>query len=148
VAWFVTALHICRLPEPDIILTADEALSIGNVRVSAIATPGHSLDHTSFMVEQASAVALVTGDAMMHSGRIIYQDIYDFDVRQSADSIRRLATFEFDTLLPGHGLLSGPGVGATSRRRSRTWISSRRLGPSTSFHSSRGEPRCRNFKTR
>jgi len=101
--------YVYRRPVPDVILTADESVSIGNVRVSAIATPGHSLDHTSFRIEQRDAAALVTGDAMMHSGRIIYQDIYDFDVRQSADSIRRLATITFDTLLPGHGLFVRTG---------------------------------------
>ena len=101
--------YVYQRPIPDVVLTSDEVMSIGNARVSAIATPGHSLDHTSFLVEQVGGRALVTGDAMMHSGRIIYQDIHDFDVRQSADSIRRLATSDFNTLLPGHGLFARSG---------------------------------------
>lgn len=95
--------YVYRRPTPDTVLNANEVLAIGSARITPIATPGHSLDHVSFLVEQAGGTALVTGDAMMHSGRIIYQDIYDFDVRQSADSIRRLAALDFDTLLPGHG---------------------------------------------
>lgn len=101
--------YVYRRPTPDTVLNADEAVSIGNARVTLIPTPGHSLDHGSFLVERADGTALVTGDAMMHSGRIIYQDIYDFDVRQSADSIRRLAALDFDTLLPGHGLFVRTG---------------------------------------
>ncbi len=101
--------YIYRPPSPDVIVTPGAVTSVGNARVSVIATPGHSLDHMSFLVEQAGSAALVTGDAMMHSGRIIYQDIYDFDVRQSADSIRRLSTFAFDILLPGHGLFARRG---------------------------------------
>ncbi|MGI3900699.1 MAG: MBL fold metallo-hydrolase [Janthinobacterium lividum] len=101
--------YVYRRPVPDAVLTPDESMSVGDVRVSAIATPGHSLDHTSFRIEQGGVASLVTGDAVMHSGRIIYQDIYDFDVRQSADSIRRLASTTFDTLLPGHGLFVRTG---------------------------------------
>ena len=96
--------YVYRRPIPDVILAPNEVFSIGGARITAIATPGHSLDHTSFLVNSMGGMSLVTGDAMMHSGRIIYQGIYDFDVRQSADSIRHLATLHFDTLLPGHGL--------------------------------------------
>ena len=101
--------YIYRRPTHDAVLSDDEVLSIGNARITPLPTPGHSLDHVSFLIEQADGRALVTGDAMMHSGRIIYQDIYDFDVRQSADSIRRLAALDFDTLLPGHGLFVRAG---------------------------------------
>ncbi len=101
--------YIFRRPIPDIILTSGEVMAIGNAQVFVIATPGHSLDHISFLIEQAGSAALVTGDAMMHSGRIIYQDIYDFNIRQSADSIRHLSTIDFDTLLPGHGLFVRSG---------------------------------------
>ena len=101
--------YLYRRPVPDAVLASGEAMSIGTLRVTAIPTPGHSLDHTSFLVEQPDGTALVTGDAMMHSGRIIYQDIHDFDVRQSAGSIRRLAALDFDSLLPGHGLFARTG---------------------------------------
>ncbi|WP_158818946.1 MBL fold metallo-hydrolase [Methylocapsa sp. S129] len=96
--------YVYRRPAPDIALSSNQTTNIGNCRITAIPTPGHSLDHTAFLVEQPDRAALVTGDAMMHSGRIIYQATYDFDVGHSAESIRRLATFNFDLLLPGHGL--------------------------------------------
>lgn len=90
-------------PTPDIVFAPDSEFTVGDLRITPVATPGHSLDHLPFLVEQPGSAALVTGDALLHSGRIIYQAIYDFDVRQSAKSIRKLATLDFDALLPGHG---------------------------------------------
>ena len=87
----------------DAVLQPDTTLRIGDLDIVPIATPGHCLDHMSFLVRRQVA-ALVTGDAMLHSGRIIYQGIDDFDVRQSSDSIRTLATLAFESLLPGHGM--------------------------------------------
>jgi glyoxylase-like metal-dependent hydrolase (beta-lactamase superfamily II) len=88
---------------PDGVLQSQVPMTIGSLKITPIETRGHSVDHTSFLVEQAAFTALVTGDAMLHSGRIIYQGTYDFDVLQSGISIRKLATFDFEVLLPGHG---------------------------------------------
>jgi hydroxyacylglutathione hydrolase len=101
--------YVYRTPAPEVVLSSNQTTSIGDCRITAIPTPGHSLDHMSFLVEQAGHATLVTGDAMMHSGRIIYQATYDFDVGRSADSLRRLATLGFEMLLPGHGLFARTG---------------------------------------
>ncbi len=93
-----------RAPVPDGILAPGAALEVGGLRIVPVATPGHSLDHMSYLVTGAGAPALVAGDALFHSGRIIYQASYDFDVRRSGESIRALAELEFDRLLPGHGM--------------------------------------------
>jgi hydroxyacylglutathione hydrolase len=104
-----------RPPSPDETIEAGAVFDIGTLRIVAIDTPGHSLDHMSYLVEmQAGAACMVSGDAVFHSGRIIYQGTYDFDVRQSAQSIRTLATHEFETLLPGHGVFA--------RRRGRRHV--------------------------
>lgn len=85
------------------------SFDLGNVTVRSLPTPGHSLDHTSFIIEQGGLRALVTGDALLHSGRIIYQRTYDFDVGRSCDSILSLSQLAFDVLLPGHGLFARTG---------------------------------------
>jgi len=90
-------------PVPDAIFSDRQVELVGRLAIEPIATPGHSLDHFSFLVRQPGLAALVTGDAMLHSGRIIYQGTYDFDVRQSAVSIRKLGDLDFEMLLPGHG---------------------------------------------
>jgi glyoxylase-like metal-dependent hydrolase (beta-lactamase superfamily II) len=96
--------YMYNQPVPDAIFQTEVPLGIGNITITPIATPGHSFDHVSFLIEQSGPAALITGDAMFHSGRIIYQGTYDFDVRQSAESIRKLSTLAFDVLLPGHGI--------------------------------------------
>ena len=70
--------------------------------IQAIATPGHSHDHVSYLVERAGQRFLVGGDAMFYGGRIILRNTYDCSVPLSTASIQRLATFDFDALLPGH----------------------------------------------
>lgn len=95
--------YVYARPKPDVIFDDETRHSIGSLVITPIATPGHSMDHHSFLVEHDGVAALVTGDAMLHSGRIIYQNTYDFDVQASGESIRRLANYDFDVLLPGHG---------------------------------------------
>ncbi|MBB3979887.1 glyoxylase-like metal-dependent hydrolase (beta-lactamase superfamily II) [Rhizobium azooxidifex] len=90
-------------PSVDALIADGETLAIGDLSIEAIATPGHSLDHHSYLVRRNDTAALVTGDAIFHSGRIIYQGTYDFDIRVSAESIRRLGNCDFEILLPGHG---------------------------------------------
>lgn len=80
-----------------------ETLCWGETRITAIATPGHSADHTSFLVEAPSARMLVAGDALFHGGRVLLQDAWDCDVPALCRSIRRLAALDFEIFLPGHG---------------------------------------------
>lgn len=79
-----------------------EVVQIGDMTIQAIATPGHSHDHVSYLVERADRRFLVGGDAIFYGGRIILQNTYDCSVPLSTTSIQRLATFDFDALLPGH----------------------------------------------
>lgn len=96
-------------PKPDVAFEPGESFVLGNATITSVSTPGHSLDHMCFVVEQNGFRALVTGDALLHSGRIIYQKTYDFDVGRSCDSILSLSRLGFDALLPGHGLFARTG---------------------------------------
>ncbi|MDX8465685.1 MBL fold metallo-hydrolase [Mesorhizobium sp. VK23B] len=98
-----------RQPIPDVAFERGASFDLGNATVTSLPTPGHSLDHTSFVIEQNGFRALVTGDALLHSGRMIYQKTYDFDVGRSCDSILSLSQVAFDALLPGHGLFARTG---------------------------------------
>lgn len=77
-------------------------LSLGSAQITPIATPGHSHDHFSFLVEIGGENVLISGDAVFCDGCVALQDIYDCNVSQVCDSIRKLAQYEFDLLLPGH----------------------------------------------
>jgi hydroxyacylglutathione hydrolase len=80
-----------------------DTLSVGAVSITAIATPGHSADHVSYWVEGAGPTVLVVGDALFAGGTVVLQDTWDCSVRQTCESIRRLAEFRPDFILPGHG---------------------------------------------
>jgi hydroxyacylglutathione hydrolase len=83
-----------------------EGIEIGRARIQLIATPGHSDDHCAFLVRIDDSASLIAGDAVFAGGKIILQDIPDCSVAASLDSIRRLASLEFESFLPGHGVFS------------------------------------------
>lgn len=86
----------------DRVLADSEAVTVGDLRIELIATPGHSHDHCSYLVTGLGRACLVSGDAIFHGGRIILQNTYDCSVPRSIASIQRLATYDFEALLPGH----------------------------------------------
>ena len=67
-----------------------------------IETPGHSHDHVSYLVSTPSRRILIAGDALFCGGKVAIQDIDDCNIGAVCETVRRLATIEFDTLLPGH----------------------------------------------
>ena len=90
----------------DQVLADGETLAVGEVRITALATPGHSADHVAFLVETPAARMLVAGDALFHGGRVLLQDTWDCDVPALCRSIRLLASLDYDIFLPGHGAFS------------------------------------------
>jgi glyoxylase-like metal-dependent hydrolase (beta-lactamase superfamily II) len=90
----------------DRVLDDGERLAFGEVAVTAVATPGHSHDHMSYLVETGGRRMLVSGDALFHGGKVGVQDVYDCSVPEICASVRRLAGLEFDVMLPGHGAFS------------------------------------------
>ncbi|MDX3975341.1 MBL fold metallo-hydrolase [Shinella sp.] len=93
-------------PVPDRIVGSGETLEIGRLQITALPTPGHSADHMSYVVNMTGTGFLVSGDALFHSGRIIYQATYDFDIGRSCKSIQTIAAQAFSGLLPGHGMFT------------------------------------------
>lgn len=83
-----------------------EVIELGGLSVQAVATPGHSADHVSWLVRRGARTWLIAGDALFHGGRIVLQHTYDCDVAAHARSLRALAELDFDALLPGHGAFS------------------------------------------
>ncbi len=86
----------------DGIVSPDAPLTVGNVTVHTIATPGHSRDHHSYLVETPDRRMLVAGDALFYGGKVAIQDIEDCDIAATCRTVRTLAALEFDVLLPGH----------------------------------------------
>ena len=99
----VTSADAGMLPSYDLILEDDEQLSVGDLRLKTLATPGHTPGSICFAVEGTNL--LFTGDTLFPGGpgNTSFENA-DFDtIIQSIDR-RIFAAFDPDTLvLPGHG---------------------------------------------
>jgi glyoxylase-like metal-dependent hydrolase (beta-lactamase superfamily II) len=99
----VTSADAGMLPSYDEILEDDEQLSVGDLRIKTLATPGHTPGSICFTVEGTNL--LFTGDTLFPGGpgNTSFEG-GDFDtIIQSIDR-RIFARFGPDTLvLPGHG---------------------------------------------
>lgn len=90
----------------DVELVDGMRISAGSVEVVAIATPGHSRGHFSFLVTGAGPTCLIGGDHVFWNGRILLQNLPDVDIGAYARSMAKVADLEFSALLPGHSGVS------------------------------------------
>jgi len=82
--------------QPDILLK--EGDKVGPLTV--LETPGHTEGSISLYKPRA---ALFSGDALLTNGKGMFQEPSMLNVEQGKESIRRMATLEFEYLMPGHG---------------------------------------------
>ena len=78
----------------------------------AIFTPGHTTGSLSLL--DATRSLLIAGDAVNNEGRLQpMDDRYNVDPKQHRESIKKLAAFDFENLVMGHG---APILGGASKR--------------------------------
>jgi glyoxylase-like metal-dependent hydrolase (beta-lactamase superfamily II) len=109
-------------PQPGITPVAHaETLRFGAVTVTAIATPGHSADHTAWLVETDTGRVLVGGDAIFEGGTVVLQDTWDCSVADTCATVRTIAALSPDAILPGHGapMVGNAATEAISAARER-----------------------------
>ena len=87
----------------DIELHDSQQLSLEDLRVNVISSPGHCRGHMSFMIETEGKRALFSGDAIFPNGKILLQDIWDCNLHESLRSVERLADLHVNHLFAGHG---------------------------------------------
>jgi hydroxyacylglutathione hydrolase len=87
----------------DLELTDGLVVERGDLRLTAIATPGHCTGHFSFLVEGGGRGLLLSGDQVFCGGQIALQNLPDVSIAACSTSMSRLLELEFDSLLPGHG---------------------------------------------
>jgi hydroxyacylglutathione hydrolase len=90
------------LPDPDHFLKDNEILSIGDIHIDVLYTPGHSPGHVVFSIPEVQAI--ICGDVIF-AGSIGRTDLTGGDHAQLLKSISsKIMCFPDDTrLLPGHG---------------------------------------------
>ncbi|MCC7352181.1 MAG: MBL fold metallo-hydrolase [Anaerolineae bacterium] len=89
----------------DVVVADGDVVAVGGLSVTALATPGHSADHTAYLLAD-DAPALFSGDSIFVGGKIIVQNLPDCVLSDYVMTIRRLAGLQIARLLPSHGLLA------------------------------------------
>jgi glyoxylase-like metal-dependent hydrolase (beta-lactamase superfamily II) len=77
-------------------------LTVGDIRLEVIETPGHSRGHLCFKGTIDRRVVLFAGDLVFFGGQVSLQNIWDCDIPAYARSMKRLEGAGIDALLPGH----------------------------------------------
>lgn len=79
-------------------LTDGEVIDAAGMRITVMATPGHTADSVSFLTDDA----VLTADTVLGRGTTVI-DNEDGDLGDYLDSLRRLRGVGHRTVLPGHG---------------------------------------------
>lgn len=79
-------------------LTDGEVIDAAGLRITVMATPGHTADSLSFLVDDA----VLTADTVLGRGTTVI-DNEDGSLRDYLESLRRLQGLGQRTVLPGHG---------------------------------------------
>ena len=79
-------------------LTDGEVIVAAGLRITVMATPGHTADSLSFLVDGA----VLTADTVLGRGTTVIDD-EDGSLTEYLDSLRRLQGLGQRTVLPGHG---------------------------------------------
>ncbi|MUL64773.1 MBL fold metallo-hydrolase [Mycobacterium sp. CBMA 234] len=79
-------------------LTDGEVIDAAGLRIKVMATPGHTADSLSFVVDDA----VLTADTVLGRGTTVI-DNEDGSLRDYLESLRRLQGLGNRTVLPGHG---------------------------------------------
>lgn len=94
------AAEHCVGAEP---LGPDESMAAFGLEIRALATPGHTADSISFLVEAGGEhAALLSGDTILGRGTTVVA-WPDGDLASYLSSLRRLAALGSVPVLPGHG---------------------------------------------
>ncbi|MDV3124076.1 MBL fold metallo-hydrolase [Mycobacterium sp. 21AC1] len=79
-------------------LTDGEVIDAAGLRITVMATPGHTVDSLAFVLDDA----VLTADTVLGRGTTVI-DTEDGSLRDYLDSLRRLQGLGPRTVLPGHG---------------------------------------------
>jgi glyoxylase-like metal-dependent hydrolase (beta-lactamase superfamily II) len=79
-------------------LSDGEVIDAAGLRITVLATPGHTADSLSFLVDDA----VLTADTVLGRGTTVI-DNEDGSLREYMESLRRLHGLGRRTVLPGHG---------------------------------------------
>ncbi|MBA2390297.1 MAG: MBL fold metallo-hydrolase [Geodermatophilaceae bacterium] len=119
-------------------LTDGDLIGAGNLRITVLATPGHTSDSVSLLLDDGSTQAVLTGDTILGRGTTVVAHP-DGVLADYLASLRRLAGVGDAIVLPGHGPELPSIVTAAeeylahrAERLAQVRAALQRLGPQTS----------------
>ena len=89
---------------PDRALADGERVSLGNLHLRAVHTPGHASNHLCYQLEETKM--LFTGDHVMQGSTVVINPP-DGDMRAYLASLEKLLAVDIAIIAPGHGYLIG-----------------------------------------
>lgn len=90
-----------RCPVHQAVVEGD-VIQVGDLALHVWETPGHCDGHLSFYFRGRDRTYLLGGDLVFHLGRVVLQNIHDCRIDAYNRSVQKIATLDFDALLPGH----------------------------------------------
>ncbi len=83
-------------------LREGDQVQVGQLTLDVWETPGHADGHLSFLMRGGDRTYLIGADLVFWGGRILLQNIHDCRIDAYAASVAKVASLDFDALLPGH----------------------------------------------
>lgn len=80
----------------------DGIVTVGDLVVEVVASPGHACGHLCFLAQLPECRALLSGDAVFARGRVVLLATPDTDIGALARTVAHLRGGQPDALLPGH----------------------------------------------
>lgn len=96
-------LPACKV---DVKLEEEMEINLGRYNLKVIWTPGHSKGSISLFGIINNKRVIFTGDAVLHDGKIIVQNIPGVDIHDYAMGVKKLSGLNVEVFLPGHMLIS------------------------------------------
>jgi len=90
----------------DVAISHGDLIGVGELKLRAIHTPGHSPGSTCYFLEYKGKKILFTGDVVFYDGEIGLLNYWGSNLADYRNYINRLAGLSVDVLLPGHKLFT------------------------------------------
>jgi glyoxylase-like metal-dependent hydrolase (beta-lactamase superfamily II) len=103
--FYSTAYHF-QACEVDTELRDGDTLTLGEVQLLAVETPGHCDGHMCYLLNGRRRRYLFGGDCVFFGGQILLQNIPDCNIQAYARSVLKLRELDFESYLPGHLAIS------------------------------------------
>jgi glyoxylase-like metal-dependent hydrolase (beta-lactamase superfamily II) len=90
----------------DVELHEGAAISVGELQLEVLLTPGHSSGDVCLLLSQNGQRVLFSGDLIFYGGAVLLQNMWDARLEDLIRSLRRLRAVGANALLPGHLMIT------------------------------------------